>query len=343
MLSAGRLPHGLIFAGPPGLGKHTLATMTARALNCLDADAQASGDFWGRCEPGRRIAPTETPEADEEFGKLLAARPTMKAEDRRESPLVFCSHPDVMAFLADGPLRQISIEQIRLLKEQAQFLPAAARRRIFIVNEADRMDAAGANSMLKILEEPPDSAVLILTASNYYELLPTIRSRGIVLHFSPLAAEDVERFLEKRSDLSPADRRAAAHLADGRPGYALRLDIEETRRLRRDVFALLETAGNKDRLEELLIGIESVARGGETLETLVGILYSLLADLLHLREGRPAVHNVELEASLRALASRLDWVWIEAAAGRVDEVRRLLRRNINKQMALESLFLAAQR
>jgi DNA polymerase-3 subunit delta' len=343
MLAAGRLPHSLILAGPQGVGKHTLASMAARALNCLDAESRAAGDFCGLCETCRRIAPAVDPDADEEFAKILAARTKMRAEDRREHPLVFSSHPDVMVFLPDGPLRQISIDQIRLLKEQAQFLPAAAERRVFIVNEADRMDAPGANSMLKILEEPPDSAVLILTASNYYELLPTIRSRGMVLYLGPVAAEEVDRFLEKRSQMPAADRRVAAHLADGSPGRALHLDLAETRRLHQSVFALLKaTAGKKGELEDLLTGIESLARETETLESLLGILYRMLADLLHLSVGRPALYNVEFEAALRDLAAQLDWKWILRASERVDGLQRLLRRNVNKQMALESLFLEFQ-
>jgi DNA polymerase-3 subunit delta' len=194
MLAAGRLPPSLILAGPQGVGKHTLASMIARVLNCLDDEVRASGDFCELCSNCRRIAPTESPESDEEFEKLLTARAKMKAEDRRERPLMFSSHPDVVAFLPDGPLRQISIDQARTLKDYAQFLPASGRRRVIIVDEADRMDAAAANSMLKVLEEPPETTVLILTATNYYELLPTIRSRGIALHLSPVAPEDVEKF-----------------------------------------------------------------------------------------------------------------------------------------------------
>src|ERR1039457_176315 len=84
MLAAGRLPQSLILAGPSGVGKHTLASMVARALNCLDDEALATGDFCGLCANCRRIAPTEAPEADEEFAKLLAARAKMRADHRRD-------------------------------------------------------------------------------------------------------------------------------------------------------------------------------------------------------------------------------------------------------------------
>jgi DNA polymerase-3 subunit delta' len=342
MLAGGRLPGSLILAGPSGVGKHTLASMVARSLNCLDDEALAAGDFCGLCANCRRIAPTEAPEADEEFAKLLSARAKMKAEDRRDRPLMFSTHPDVIAFLPDGPLRQISIDQARTLKEHAQFLPASARRRVMIVDEADRMDAAAANSLLKILEEPPDTTVLILTATNYYELLSTIRSRGIAVHLSPASEDEVERFLESRSDMPDKDRRLAAHLSEGCPGRALGLDLDAARKQRRDAAEWLGSLaaarpGAKINYEDMMARTEGLAKGEDNLETVVAVLYSMIEDLLHLQAGRPPLRNVELESTLRPLASRVSWTWLEGAAARLDALQRNLRRNANRQLALEAL------
>lgn len=336
MLAAGRLPPSLILAGPSGVGKHTLASMIARALNCLDADA--SGDFCGLCANCQRIAPSEYPEGDAEFAKMLAARPKLRADDRRENPLMFSSHPDVICFLPDGPLRQISIDQARTLKDLAQFMPASARRRVLIVDEADRMDAAAANSLLKVLEEPPETTVLILTATNYYELLPTIRSRGIAMHLSPVPPNEVEAFIEHRGEMSHADRKLAAHLAEGCPGRALGLDLEAARKQRRDAAEwLASVTAPRPNYDEMMMRTETLARGEDNLEVVAGVLYSLLEDLLHLRAGRPPLRNVELESILRPLATRLDWDWVERAAARLDFLQRNLRRNLNRQLALEAL------
>lgn len=342
MLAAKRVPHSLILAGPEGAGKHTLASMMARALNCLDDEALAAGDFCGLCAPCRRIAPMESPEQDEEFAKILAQRAKMRADDRRDHPLLYSSHPDVMAFLPDGPLRQISIDQARRLKELAQFLPAEARRRVFIVDQGDRMDAAGANSLLKVLEEPPECAVVILTATHYYDLLPTIRSRGIVLHLGPAAPEDVERFLAARlPEMPAADRRLSAHLADGSPGRALSLDLEAVRGLRTAALGLLSAAVEPKRnYDDLLARAEALARDGESLESLLAVVYSLLEDLLLLREGRRILRNVELEKPLQQMAARIDWPWMVRATERVDALQLNLRRNLNKQMAVEALATA---
>ncbi len=341
MLAAGRLPHSLILAGPAGVGKHMLASMVARALNCLDEEARASGDFCGLCRLCLRLAPAEVPENDSEFAPVLAQRPKLRAEERRERPLVYSSHPDVLVFLPDGPLRQISIDQVRLLKSQAQFVPAEARRRLFIVDEADRMDPAAANSMLKVLEEPPGTAVLILTATHYYELLPTIRSRGVAFHLGGVPVEQIERFLEGRAGIEEKDRSLAARLADGSPGRALSLDLERARKQARDLLAFLAAATDPARagnLEDLLARTEALARDQEeTLETLLEALYGLLQDLMHISLGRPVLRHVELEEPLRRLARRVDWRWMERAAARLDLLDSLLRRNINRQIALESL------
>jgi len=200
------------------------------------------------------------------------------------------------------------------------------------------MDAAAANSMLKILEEPPETTVLILTATNYYELLPTIRSRGIVLHLSPVAEADVERFLADRGEMSPGDRKLAAHLSEGAPGRALSLDLDAARKQRRDaVDWLASAAAPKTNFEDLMARTEALAKGEDSLEVVVGVLYSLLEDLIQLSAGRPALRNVEMESQLRPLALRLDWNWISRTAARLDELQRNLRRNVNRQLALEAL------
>jgi hypothetical protein len=82
---------------------------------------------------------------------------------------------------------------------------------------------------------------------------------------------------------------------------------------------------------------EGLARGEDNLETVVAVLYSLIEDLLHLQAGRPPLRNVELESTLRPLASRLDWAWISRASARLDALQRNLRRNANRQLALEAL------
>src|SRR5207245_2896964 len=130
--------------------------------------------------------------------ETVAGRERWPAEKRNEDPLLFATHPDFVTFAPDGPLRQISIQQTPLLKELAQYLPHKGRRRVFFIDHVDRANDQAANSLLKTREEPPAHLILIMTAENAYDLLPTIRSRAVPLQFAPLSRDSMREFVGMR-------------------------------------------------------------------------------------------------------------------------------------------------
>src|SRR5262249_46493569 len=138
-----------------------------------------------------------------------------------------------------GPLRQITIQQMRLLKDRAPLKPLRGNWRIFLIDSIDRANEQAANSVLKTLEEPPPHLILILTARNAYDLLPTIRSRAVPFYFGRLNEADMHAFLETRPVDHP-ERRLA--LAEGSPGMAVSLDLETYDRRRDAMLALLKVA-----------------------------------------------------------------------------------------------------
>ena len=157
MLDENRLPQTLLFAGPEGVGKATLARLVAAAINCRNRDTDFSATPCGACPACSRILEADLSLPD--YRKLFEERLRLSADKRRDSPLVISTHPDFLTFPPDGPLAQISIEQVRTLKEYAQFAPAQGRGRLFLVDHADRIDFAAANSLLKVLEEPPQRSL----------------------------------------------------------------------------------------------------------------------------------------------------------------------------------------
>jgi DNA polymerase-3 subunit delta' len=328
MLRDNRLPQTLLFAGPEGVGKATLARLLAAAWNCERA---AEAGPCGQCSACRRILSDDLSLPD--YRKLFEDRAKASPDKRKESPLVVASFPEFLTIPPDGPLAQISIEQIRKLKEYAQFGPSLGRHRLFLIDQADRMDAAAANSLLKILEEPPPYLSLILTAANALDLLPTIRSRCVPFYFTPLDREEMDRFLASRPELPAPARSKLLAWAQGRPGRALSIDIDAYEQRRKAMLVLLSGS-----FPDLLPFTESIGRSKqEKLELQLDALYSLLRDLLCLMHGAGPLVNEDLREPLGRLAARVDFPWLDRAASEVDRLDALIRRNIQKQVALEAL------
>ncbi len=319
MIVRERIQQTMLFAGLEGLGKATLARRFAARL--LGSPEKIEHDD---------LSLPENVEA-------IVGREKLPADKRNDDPLFFGSHPDFLTFAPDGPLRQIGIPQMRLLKEFAQYKPLHGDRRVFLIDQADRAGEQAANSLLKTLEEPPDHLILILTAENVYDLLPTIRSRSVILNFSPLANEEMEAFAHARK-LDNAERRIA--LSGGSPGVAASLDIELFQKRRAAMLALLKTGAGASTYAAWLPVSETLGRSrSEKLELYLKLLYDLLRDLTVLREGGTAIRNFDLRNELSGLAQKVSRPWIIHAVKSVDEIAGLLRRNIQKTIALDGLLM----
>ena len=153
-----RFPHGLIFSGPEGVGKHACATMLAKALNCRNA---AIGDFCDVCPSCRKI----------------------------ESGV----HPDVITATVQEDATQIKIAQVREILSILDLQPLEGRNKVFIIDPADALSPEAANALLKGLEEPPENTFFILITVNVQELLLTVRSRCQIYHFIPLTLDEIRQ------------------------------------------------------------------------------------------------------------------------------------------------------
>jgi DNA polymerase-3 subunit delta' len=255
----------------------------------------------------------------------------------RSPQLVLHRQLDFVTFPPDGPLRQLSIQQMRLLKDRARFRPQRGSRRVFLIDHLDRANEQAANSLLKTLEEPPDHLILVLTAENAQYLLPTIRSRAIQFHLGPLSAAEMASFVGPLG-LDQPERRI--RLAEGSPGRAVSLDLEDYDRRKTAMLALLEAASGATTFAAWLEHADAVAAAREEkLESYLSVLYGLLQDLLAVQQSSGEIRNLELAGDLAGIAERVSFQWVRTAVRKVDELVSLLRRNIQKSIALDALIL----
>jgi DNA polymerase III subunit delta' len=340
-LRAKRVPHSLLFTGPRGVGKFTLARMFAQAANC----ERLPDDFCGECEPCKRIGLLADVEKLTEQG-LAERGEGADAATVERVPLILQTHPDVWALVPD-PVRlkspvarpMLRIGQLRAVQRAAYFQPMG-RRRVFILDGADTMRWDVANVFLKILEEPPGSATLILTAPSPYALLPTIVSRCLQFHFAPLPQAAVEKILRENTKHKPGDIKLAAQLAEGSPGLAMEMNVEEAARRRRDTLRILERAARGQGFAQLFSDTSALAKDRDvSFEDQLGVFYGLLTDLLELTSGipQPMLRNPPLAKDLEALSKLIDSRWVLRAIVGLDELFAGLRRNLNRQLGLDAL------
>ncbi|MBI4465283.1 MAG: hypothetical protein HY647_11315 [Acidobacteria bacterium] len=336
LLANDRLPHAVILSGPRGVGRYTLAQMLAKALHCLERE----NDFCGLCRNCRTIALADDRQAAleraEQEREKLSRRP-------REIPLLLQYHPDVIVLPPNGPLRLFQIEQARYLKQALTFVSASGRRRVFVVPDAERMDAAAANSLLKSLEEPPPQVLLLLTASSESALLPTVRSRCVTLSLHSVPPAAVVEFLRKAGvGSNDQERQLRAAFSKGCPGLALRMDVEHYLKIRDALLGILLAGVEKRNFGALFAEIQKLVAEKEGLENLLDILYSLLQDILHIEvkaDGEP-LWSVDRPKKLRQVAQALGVEGVLRAATKLNELERNLRRNVSKQLALEAFAVS---
>src|SRR5712692_4137648 len=335
-----RVPHAMLFTGARGVGKFTLARMFAQAANC----ERLTDDFCGECSTCRRISLLADPQTLLEQGLAERGGNADPATVERV-PLILQSHPDVWALVPD-PVRlknpvarpMLRVGQLRAVQRAAYFQPMG-RRRVFILDGADTMRWDVANVFLKILEEPPGSATLILTAPSPYALLPTIVSRCLQFHFAPLPQADVEKILQEKTERKPAERKLASQLAEGSPGIAMEMDVEQAAQQRRNALRILERSARGEGFSQLFVDTAALAKDRESsFEEQISVFYGLLSDLLELTSGmaRPSLRNAPLAKELEALGKSVNSAWVMQAISGFDALHAGARRNLRGELSRAS-------
>jgi DNA polymerase-3 subunit delta' len=355
-IGAGRFPQSLILAGPRGAGKYTLALMLAKAVNCLQpTESDGLPDFCGVCSNCTRISGSTN--LEERVAEAVAAREQMRDTDKRETRILIQTHPDVLVIPPDPPQLLIKLGQVRQAIHVAYYRPPVEARRAFTIFTSSAFMKEAANSLLKVLEEPPEYTSLVLLTENPQELLPTIRSRAVVHRLGAIPSTDLEALLaQRRPQLKAQERALTARLAEGAVGRALTLDLSVYLASRQDALVLLRTALRESDYSQLFHATESYRAGADGQEktlNLLRALSSLIEDLLLIVAGTPRlIRNLDIEAELTRLSqeislgaqaygqipsleSSLDW--IDSAARALVQVEQGMRRNLLRSLSLDAM------
>jgi DNA polymerase-3 subunit delta' len=346
MMARDHLPHAVVLSGGEGSGKYTLALMLAQALNCLNPPASDGlPDFCGKCANCTRIA--ESAALDVRFHEAVEARENLRETDKKETRIFIQTHPDVLVIPPDPPQMMIKVDQVRRVIETIYYRPADGKEKVYIFTDSAFMKEA-ANSLLKVLEEPPDFATIFLLTENPGELLPTIRSRSMTFTLGALSTEEIEKDLARHHpDWKPAQRALVARLCEGCVGRARSFDLEAYIAARDHALTILKSALRGAEHTDLFKTTESYrpgAEGREKTEALIKTLYSLLRDLMFLDSGSPElVRNSDILPDLKRLAESADFAWITAASDRLSEVERGMRRNLLRSLSLDAFAAALEK
>jgi DNA polymerase III subunit delta' len=346
MLARNRFPHAVVLAGGQGSGKYTLALMLAQALNCLDPTVtDGLPDFCGRCANCTRIA--LSCDLNSRFNEAVEARENLRETDKKETRIFVQTHPDVLIIPPDPPQMMIKVDQVRRVIETIYYRPAEGKEKIYIFTDSAFMKEA-ANSLLKVLEEPPEFATIFLLTENPGELLPTIRSRSMVFTLGALSVQQIEEYLAKnRPDWKPAQRALVARLSEGAVGRARGFDLENYVSARSNALAILKSAlagGEHSELFKITESYRPGAEGREKTEQLIKTLYSLLRDMMFIDSGAPQlICNTDIAAELKRLAESADFEWIAAASDRLADVERGMRRNLLRSLSLDAFAAALEK
>jgi DNA polymerase III subunit delta' len=299
-IRANRLAHAYLFEGPEGIGKQLVALALTRAIVCTE------GTGCGTCVACRKV-------------------------DHH-------NHPDLHLLEPDGA--SIKIEQVRDLQKELSYRPLEAPKKICIVDAADRMNPAAGNALLKTLEEPSGNALIILLSAHPERILPTIRSRSQRLPFQRLSQELIKAVLVQQPGLDDTHAHILASLSEGSFKIALGKDHDLYLEQRKEIIRNISTLSRNNVVPTFELA-QRLVDNKDQLPEILEILQIFYRDLLTYKHyaDEDLLVNLDLLEEIQAAANRVDLRTLLNNLDSLARTRRLLERNINRQLAVENLLL----
>ena len=301
----GQVRHAYLFCGPPGLGRRTLALRLAQALNCTQPIS--AGVPCGTCRDCKQI------------------------EAMR--------HPDMNVIQAETEGGTLKVDQVREVQHSLSLKPYQAKYRVALFLRFQEANDNAANALLKTLEEAPAHAILLLTADNPEQLLPTIVSRCEILRLRPLSVSAIEADLLERG-VDEERARLLSHISGGRPGYA--------RRLVDDITLLEKREERLDDLQTLLPAprvakfsyADKLSKDKDAMRQTILIWLSYWRDvMLRVAQAETPLINIDRNMEIEFLAGRLDLSTARRVVSDLESTLEKMERNVNSRLLAEVLLL----
>jgi len=303
-LLRGRVPGSLLFYGPKGVGKSEMALIFAKALNCLNRDDDSCEDCSSCSAVNKNV------------------------------------FPDVLRINAEKDI--IRIDQIRLMKRAAYLRPMTGKKRVFIIEEAEKMNDEASNSLLKVLEEPPVFSHIILTTDNFFSILPTVRSRCQTLKFAPVSRNDIQKALiEKRIEEGKA--KTISLLVKGSLKQALEFDWDEAEDKRKKAFNMFSSFVKGGERANIFKKYSRMQKKNfeENINPVLEVLASFCRDMIVMKMGSDDrfLINLDYKHKLSELEEILDLKQTYGFLGVIEESLRLFQQNANRRAIMNSMAI----
>jgi DNA polymerase-3 subunit delta' len=324
LLLHGTIPHALLFSGIEGVGKKTAAMALAMACNCTAGEDRGGSASKSPAQAGGRLQDMPAAAAGP-CGRCGACRRIARG-----------IHPDVLRIAPAGTV--IKIDQIRELAQFLALKPYAGRTRVVLIADAQALNIAAGNALLKMLEEPPERNVLILTTARASDLLPTIVSRCQHIRFKPLARRHLAAILERAYGFGAEEAALTAALAGGSVTRALSLKRSDW--LNRRSWLMAELFELKHRPPSQLLALaERLSRDKQDLPLALELIANWLRDLAVAPHARERLLNADWGEAIAGASQASGLERLVSAMGALHETRQRLQANANPRLALEALFL----
>lgn len=329
-----RLPHAMIFAGPAGVGKCTLALLVAQYLNCVSPLVDGA---CGQCAVCRRIMAV----IESRNLKCLKLKDEGFCGACESCKIRSMRHPDVR--LIEPEKTTIGIDQVRDLIDEVAFQPLEARYRVVILDPAEQMRAEAHNSMLKTLEEPASRTIIILVTTNPYMLLETIRSRSRMLQFGEIPQDQIERYLVQTIGRTVDEARLASMLSGGSLAAALNFNTEEYQDIRKQALQFVALLLKKGSFTEASALAGRVGKDKQFFLSWIECVASLLQDIYYAGIAAHRVGQSDLLESFREISRGVSRSTLLRCIDAVKKLKSDLQFNVGRTLALEAMFLSLTR